>query len=120
MTRKQCMVPPKGWRCTRMAGHEGPCAAVSDSNDPPVCEACEDEYSLRDGMEVSRYCDPCAQERVAVAEDVINTVRIGLRHIASLAANRSGFRVYDSKNEAEVLSVANHLLEKLSRTNLVE
>lgn len=23
-----CTVPPKGWRCTREAGHEGPCAAV--------------------------------------------------------------------------------------------
>lgn len=24
-----CTVPPDGWRCTRRAGHEGPCAAVS-------------------------------------------------------------------------------------------
>lgn len=23
-----CNVPPQGWRCTRLAGHEGPCAAV--------------------------------------------------------------------------------------------
>jgi hypothetical protein len=22
-----CKVPPRGWRCTRAAGHEGPCAA---------------------------------------------------------------------------------------------
>lgn len=22
-----CMTPPKGWVCTRGAGHEGPCAA---------------------------------------------------------------------------------------------
>ena len=23
-----CTKPPTGWRCTREAGHEGPCAAV--------------------------------------------------------------------------------------------
>ena len=23
-----CPVPPPGWRCTRRAGHSGPCAAV--------------------------------------------------------------------------------------------
>ena len=23
-----CMIPPEGWICTRIAGHEGPCAAV--------------------------------------------------------------------------------------------
>lgn len=23
----KCHVPPAGWRCTREAGHEGPCAA---------------------------------------------------------------------------------------------
>lgn len=25
-----CTVPPKGWRCTRRPGHEGPCAAVPE------------------------------------------------------------------------------------------
>ena len=25
---KHCVVPPRGWYCTREAGHEGPCAAV--------------------------------------------------------------------------------------------
>lgn len=24
----ECAVPPAGWRCTREAGHEGPCAAI--------------------------------------------------------------------------------------------
>lgn len=24
----ECKLPPKGWRCTRPAGHEGPCAAI--------------------------------------------------------------------------------------------
>lgn len=25
----ECPVPPPGWRCTRAAGHDGPCAAVA-------------------------------------------------------------------------------------------
>jgi len=25
---QECTLPPPGWRCTRAAGHEGPCAAV--------------------------------------------------------------------------------------------
>jgi hypothetical protein len=28
LTKPECKVPPKGWKCTRGAGHEGPCAAV--------------------------------------------------------------------------------------------
>lgn len=27
----RCELPPKGWRCQRMGGHTGPCAAVPDS-----------------------------------------------------------------------------------------
>lgn len=30
-----CTVPPDGWRCTRVAGHDGPCAAVPDSRSLP-------------------------------------------------------------------------------------
>ena len=25
---QECTLPPAGWRCTRRAGHDGPCAAV--------------------------------------------------------------------------------------------
>lgn len=31
-----CLKPPEGWRCTRDAGHEGPCAAVEDEAPPTV------------------------------------------------------------------------------------
>jgi len=24
----KCNIPPKGWSCTRVAGHDGPCAAI--------------------------------------------------------------------------------------------
>ncbi len=38
----RCHKPPAGWRCTRGAGHYGPCAAV-ETDDPVVyrwkCEA---------------------------------------------------------------------------------
>ena len=27
-TQPRCTLPPAGWRCTRRAGHDGPCAAV--------------------------------------------------------------------------------------------
>lgn len=42
-------------------------------NEPPTCARCEDEYSLRDGMEPSKYCDPCAQERVSELEAMLAT-----------------------------------------------
>lgn len=38
---RECAVPPRGWRCTRGAGHDGPCAAVPDCTcdvHPPRCE----------------------------------------------------------------------------------
>lgn len=37
-------------------------------NEPPCCEKCGDEYWLKDGMEPSKYCDPCAQEVVISLE----------------------------------------------------
>lgn len=41
----QCEVPPTGWRCTRAAGHDGPCAAVPDSHAlPPEIAALIDAY----------------------------------------------------------------------------
>lgn len=40
-------------------------------NEPPTCARCEDEYSLRDGMEPSKYCDPCAQEIVSELEAML-------------------------------------------------
>lgn len=30
---KECQAPPLGWRCTRVKGHEGPCAAVECPED---------------------------------------------------------------------------------------
>jgi hypothetical protein len=30
----RCKLPPTGWRCTRTAGHEGPCAAIEEHSQP--------------------------------------------------------------------------------------
>lgn len=31
-TNNKCTLPPKGWKCTRKVGHDGPCAAVSQND----------------------------------------------------------------------------------------
>ena len=36
---EECQVPPLGWRCTRGAGHEGPCAAVEAPEDAALVAA---------------------------------------------------------------------------------
>ena len=41
---------------------------TQDRNEPPTCARCGDEYSLRDGMKPSKYCDPCAQESISGME----------------------------------------------------
>ena len=30
----QCKIPPEGWKCSRLAGHEGPCAATHIDSPP--------------------------------------------------------------------------------------
>lgn len=50
---KVCDLPPLGWRCTRTAGHEGPCAAV---------EAPEDADLVAKGMERLREAPAQAQQ----------------------------------------------------------
>lgn len=44
-------------------------------NEPPVCVLCESEYNLHDGMDVSKYCDPCAQSRVIDVEIMLKKLR---------------------------------------------
>ncbi len=50
-------------------------------NEPPTCARCETEYSLRDGMEVSKYCDLCAQERVSELEPIREELLKALKEI---------------------------------------
>jgi hypothetical protein len=44
-------------------------------NEPPVCESCGCEYGLREGCDPSKYCDNCAQERVALVEPMLKKLR---------------------------------------------
>lgn len=53
----ECQVPPFGWRCTRGAGHDGPCAAV---------ECPEDVAAVKRGMERLAAAPVQAQEPVLV------------------------------------------------------
>jgi hypothetical protein len=39
------------------------------------CARCGDEYNLRDGMEETKYCDPCAQECVSELEPMVKKLR---------------------------------------------
>jgi hypothetical protein len=61
-------------------------------NEPPICARCEEEYSLHDGMDPSRYCDPCAQERVSELEVQMETL---LRSLSD-----AGIEVVDGKVDA--------------------
>jgi hypothetical protein len=49
---KVCHLPPHGWRCTRTAGHDGPCAAV---------ESPEDTEFVASAMKRLREATPPAQ-----------------------------------------------------------
>jgi hypothetical protein len=44
---QQCKLPPKGWTCSRGAGHDGPCAAWPECSapacTPPTCQLCPHE-----------------------------------------------------------------------------
>lgn len=44
-------------------------------DEPPTCARCHDEYSLRDGMDPTKYCDECAQARVSELEPMLKKLR---------------------------------------------
>ena len=44
-------------------------------DDPPTCCKCGDEYFLKDGFEVTDYCDPCAQELVPELIEALQQIR---------------------------------------------
>lgn len=59
----ECALPPTGWRCTRDAGHEGPCAAV------PTFLAGEPEFDAAVDAVMERFHAPAEY-----AERVVRTV----------------------------------------------
>jgi hypothetical protein len=54
---KVCQVPPPGWRCTREAGHGGPCAAVEAPEDLELVE--RGMARLREATHQAKPCDRC-------------------------------------------------------------
>ena len=50
----KCTVPPPGWRCTRAAGHSGPCAAMSIADGDQIAQGlyvCGDGVAFVDGSD---------------------------------------------------------------------
>lgn len=71
-TVPECMVPPLGWRCTRGAGHAGPCAAVEYPDDVRLVEK---------GMQRLRATVPAEVPMPKpVAFGVLNTALTGSPH----------------------------------------
>ena len=60
-------------------------AATPHGDDPPTCIKCGDEYFLKDGYEITDYCDPCAQELVP---DLLEALRGVLPYME--AAEKAG------------------------------
>jgi hypothetical protein len=56
---RPCTVPPRGWKCTREAGHQGPCTAISD-------------YPVAQNIQAG-YCPECHEEvmfRISTEKDI--------------------------------------------------
>lgn len=78
---------PKG------AGHE---LYGSEGNEPPCCESCGLEYDLREGDDVSRFCDPCAQTQLLKACNLLAEVlRKDREAILEMKSEAPWYRVPD-------------------------
>ena len=53
LDHEECEIPPIGWRCTRGAGHGGPCAAVVSPEDRAFVE--RGMRRIRDAVNAERY-----------------------------------------------------------------
>ncbi len=56
-----CTVPPKGWRCTRESGHDGPCAAWPVVTRDEMHEAARN-YVSQDRFQYRGYMEKLAME----------------------------------------------------------
>jgi hypothetical protein len=54
-------------------------------HDGHICERCESEYSLRDGQDLTRYCDECAQIVVEEQAAQIERLRTAISQYADEA-----------------------------------
>lgn len=55
MQSPECSLPPPGWKCTRKAGHDGPCAAVPDYDNFPDIIPPESKHLATAGRLLTLY-----------------------------------------------------------------
>lgn len=54
-----CTLPPRGWKCSRAAGHEGPCAATPIEPTEEVSEDTKRLQAIQDkGADWDIYAEP--------------------------------------------------------------
>ncbi len=68
-----CDVPPFGWRCTRMRGHEGPCAAAESPEDKAFVE--RGMRRIRDAEDAQRYRLLRRGQKWSVIDGIGDTLR---------------------------------------------
>ena len=90
---------------------------MAEEYEPPQCEKCGDEYSLREGGEPTGYCDPCAQEVLIEFQEALEKISEPIpfmRKRAEAAGGKiNGRWVVELSNDASFLkSIARAALRK--------
>ena len=83
-----CHAPPLGWRCTRKAGHEGPCAAVEYEDDKQFVE--RGMQRIRDAEDAARYRLLRRGQHWSVIDGIGNDLRAEALDAAVDAARKQG------------------------------
>jgi len=68
-------------------------------NEPPICKRCEEEYSLRDGCEVTDYCDSCAHEVVQDLALKLDLANMELNTIDNVLSRRPALGAFKHRTE---------------------
>ena len=83
-----CHAPPLGWRCTRKAGHEGPCAAVEYEDDKQFVE--RGMQRICDAEDAARYRLLRRGQHWSVIDGIGNDLRAEALDAAVDAARQGG------------------------------
>lgn len=83
-----CHAPPLGWRCTRKAGHEGPCAAVEYEDDQQFVE--RGMQRIRDAEDAARYRLLRRGQHWSVIDGIGNDLRAEALDAAVDASRKQG------------------------------
>lgn len=91
---KACCVPPSGWRCTRTAGHEGPCAAVPTEDGFP---ASPDPAAIAELIAADKEYDEAYLHAYNLA-DSRNIASVVERYLAAKARRASALAALEGSN----------------------